>query len=624
MQKKVVAAKKLRMAVLLMLGVSVTSLAVASTPTDNANDITEVVVTATRSAVDVDKVPANVGVITGKQIKEQHYTDMSQVLRDMPGSYVGNYGSGVGYENSNNLYLNGSNNVVWMVDGVIMNNAGVNPPLVSLKNMDNIQRVEVVKGAASALYGSSAVGGVINIITKKPKNGMETTIRGMAGSYDARQYMLMNQGRDDAWSWRVSYQKDQMGDYSDAQGLRIPQRLNSHTTSVMLGKEISDTDDVAIFYDSYRANMKYADSNKKLHIQKEGTSSFDTWRGVWNARLATKLDNTATILYNKYKTNYNHWQTDITTLGLADQLTYTLDKHTIVGGFDWRQDKVNSMDGVKLTNMSYYVQDAWNFAPRWTLTPGVRLDHHSAFGSHTSPHVALSYDINDRTNAYVSYNSYFIAPTPNQLFSFYGNPNMKPETGHAWEIGLTHQFDDTFGAGIHFFTRSSTDKIGYSYATSKYANFDTEKAHGLSLDLHKTFNKSLSARLGYTFTHIDATPQRTVNADGYVPKHAIVFGLDYTQEKWDAHLDVRGTINRPGPQTADAYPKFFPKDTYWITDISANYHVNKNVTVFGRVNNLFDVFYAEASNAREQWWGEPEEWWTAPGRNFQIGAEVKF
>ena len=83
--------------------------------------------------------------------------------------------------------------------------------------------------------------------------------------------------------------------------------------------------------------------------------------------------------------------------------------------------------------------------------------------------------------------------------------------------------------------------------TGQYRNFDTEKARGINADVRKQLTNHLSARLGYTYTHIDATPTRKANRDGYVPKHAVNAGLDYNDAKWDAHLDIRGIINRPGP-----------------------------------------------------------------------------
>lgn len=617
------------------LGASLTALVVASlnfsggveaadTSDDQVYTLNPVVVTATRTPVKLNKAPANISVVTGKEIAEKHYTDMSQVLRDVSNVYIGNYGTGIGYENSNSMYINGSNSVVYMVDGVIMNTAGVNPPMVSLRNMNNIDRIEVLKGAASALYGSSAVGGVINIITKKPEEGTTTTLRAMGGSYDQEQYMVSNEGKENGFSWRATYQKDLMGDYKDAHGTKIPQHLNGETTSVMLGEDFDENNSLNFYYDRYDSDVMYSNTNKSLDVRRKGKIRWDNWRGVYTSKIGDRVTNRFTFMRSHYDTNYNAYRTNVWTKDFADQVTWTTDKNTLTGGFDWRQDKVLSQNNVKLTNMSYYLQDEWKFAPGWTLTPGVRIDHHSAFGSHTSAHASLGYDVDKNTNVYVSYNQYFIAPTPSQLYSSYGDPGLKPETGHAWEIGMSHQFSDTMVGSIHFFTRKSTDKIGYSYATYKYANFDTEKAHGFSADLKKYFSSRLSARVGYTYTHVDSTPQRAANVDGYVPKHAVTAGIDYDAPKWDAHLDVRGNIDRPGPQTSDVEGRFFPKNTYWITDISANYRPTKNITIFGRINNLFDVFYAEASNARSTWWGEPDEWWTAPGRNYQVGVEFKF
>ncbi|MCQ4978382.1 TonB-dependent receptor, partial [Veillonella parvula] len=89
------------------------------------------------------------------------------------------------------------------------------------------------------------------------------------------------------------------------------------------------------------------------------------------------------LMNNHYKTTYDGYLTDVKTRGIGDQVTYKAKDHTVVGGFDWRQDKVLNLGGVKLTNTSYFIQDEWKFAPKWTVTPGIRVEHHSSFGTHT-------------------------------------------------------------------------------------------------------------------------------------------------------------------------------------------------------------------------------------------------
>lgn len=594
-------------------------------------ELNPVVVTATRTPIELNKAPANISVITGKEIERSHYSDLSQALRNVSNVYIANYGGGVGYQNSNSFYINGNNNVVWMVDGIVMNSTDLKAPLVTMQNLNNIERIEVLKGSASALYGSSAVGGVINIITKKPVDGISNSIRVLGGSYGQEQYSFNTEGRKDGWHWRANYQKDIISDYKDAEGLKIPQHQNASSYAFNLGYALNENNDVTFYFDKYKADQMYSDSNKKLNLRKHGQVNKDTWRGIWTSKVSENSDNRFTLLYNHYKSNSNGWKTAIVSKGLADQFTWTGDTHTIVAGFDWQQDKVKSLKGVKLTNMSYYLQDEWKVAPQWTLTPGIRLDHHSAFGNHTSPHVSLAYEINPSTNTYISYNSYFLAPSATQLYGSWGaNPDLKPESGHTYEVGMSHQFSDTMAGQISVFTRKSNNKLGWNsnLKPAKYDNFDKEKANGLNLDIRKQFTKELTGHFGYTYTHVDPTPQRATNVDGYIPKHAVIFGLSYAKPIWDAQLDVRGTIDRKGPQTPDvaALPnnKFFPKDTYWVADLSANYHATPDLTIFGRVNNLFNTFYAEASNARTNWWGQANEWWTAPGRNYQLGIEYKF
>ena len=131
----------------------------------------------------MSEAPANVAVVTADQIEQRGYTDVMSALRDVPGVEIREYGNGVGYEASSSLYLNGAKEVVWMVDGVRMNTRGTNLALSNLRDMRNIERIEVVKSVTGSLYGSDAKGGVINIITKKPQDGMQGNAGVLVGNF---------------------------------------------------------------------------------------------------------------------------------------------------------------------------------------------------------------------------------------------------------------------------------------------------------------------------------------------------------------------------------------------------------------------------------------------------------
>lgn len=586
-------------------------------------ELDPITVTATRTEVALSQVPANTSVVTGEAVEKRHYDDFSQVMRDESSVYIANYAE-AGYMNSNSFYINGNNNVVWLLDGVKITNTNGNVPLTYMRDMTQIERVEILKGAASAQYGANAAGGVVNIITKPIRDGVHGELRAQTGSYGGRMYHAHVSGREDGFYWRVGYQKDKVGDFTSANGIRVPQRLSADTYNVSLGTQVSDKSEIRADYERYSSDFMYANHTGQPNDRRYGNDKIETVRVKWDYDIDENTKNNLTVMNRDYYTIANNYTTDITTRTIADLVTAERGNHSLAYGFDWAQDTVTSVGGRKLTNTALFFQDGWEFADGWTVTPGIRMDKHSTFGTHFTTNISLARKLSDRTHAYVSYNEYFIAPTASHLYGAYGNLDMKPETGKSWSVGVQHQFNRSMAGDIHAFRRHSKDKIGFDRGTYKYANFDSEKAYGVNANIRAYLGANLFAKLGYTYTHVDETPQRDTNVDGYIPKHAVVLGLSYEREKFNVNLDVRGSIDRPGPiHRPDIFKPFFPKSTYWVTDISANYYVDENFSVFGRVNNLFDVFYAEHSNSRGNW-GKPGEIWPAPGRNYRLGVSYKF
>lgn len=148
----------------------------------------ELVVTASRVEQKAFDTQADVTVITREDLEKKHYTDLGDALKDVPGVTLQNYGvTGENYS-SNRLYINGSSNLVVLVDGMRANVNGSTSGALSpseYANLDTVERIEILKGSASTLYGADAVGGVINIITRKQtENGVRTSISAIGGSYN--------------------------------------------------------------------------------------------------------------------------------------------------------------------------------------------------------------------------------------------------------------------------------------------------------------------------------------------------------------------------------------------------------------------------------------------------------
>ena len=596
----------------------------------------QVVVTATKTPVKVFEANANMTVITREEIEKNHYHDLVEVLRDVPGVAVYNYGGGVGYEQTNGLRINGAKEIVVLVDGIKVNAATSGPfPFSAYSSLENIERIEVLKGSASALYGSDAKGGVINIITRKAEsNSTSLTLAG--GSYGKENYSLLNQGKSGDLSWVITSQKDILGDYKDGHGVRIPQRRNGETNSFKLTKNINDDSDVTLMYDNYKANYRYADSAFGTDNHRAGTADNSSWKMIYNSKISEKGHNQFSFFNGDYDTTYGigstggSTATKVKTIGIQEQFTQNMgDRHIFTTGFDFNQDKVVNMNDVKLTNRALYAQDEWNMTNQWKLTSGVRYDNHSDFGSHTTPHMNLGFKQNDNTNYYLSYSEFFIAPTPVQLYNAsYGNRDLDPEDGRTIEAGINHKFNETLTGTFHIFQRNSNNVIGFVYTDlttyeGHYININEEKTHGWDVQLNKKFSNVLNGFVGYTGISAESSGQQD-NANGYIPKGTWNVGLNYRQDQYDVALLGHGIINRVGPKPSNGLPAL-PASTYWVWDASFNYKITKQARAFIKVNNIFDKYYAEFSNVA---YGYPDpiagDWWSSPGRNYQIGIQYQF
>ena len=621
----------------LILGSTLTGFSVANAAEEDKNGfvLDQMVVTASRMATTEFEANANINVITRADIEKNHYSDLVEALRTVPGVTITRYGGGVGYEQSEGIQINGTGQILVLIDGTRANMNGSTMAVFSFgafKALDNVERIEVLKGSASTLYGSDAKGGVINIITKKAGDKQKTVLSAETGSYNKEQYRLSHEGSNNDYSWVVGVQKDKMGSYEDANNLEIPARLNSDTINLKVNKKINDHSDLTMIYDKYTADYMFSGTNHQTAQRHYGTADNYNWRIIHNTQFTEKEDNQFSFFSQNSNTNYGSeygdWLMDLQTIGFSDQYTNKLSKnHTLIAGIDYYKDKIKDYadsagaiyKGKELNNRAVYVQDSWDFDQRWNLTTGMRYDYHSMAGGETSPSATLDYKFSDKTHMFVGYKEYFVAPNQYQYFSPYGDEKMNPESGHTYEVGIHHAFDDSFAIRAHAFKREAEDVIGFDYGTYKYANVDEEKANGWDVQLNKTFDKNVSAKVGYTHIESKSVSSGSESINTYIPKGEYHLNLDYTNQDFDASIIGHGVIDRPG--TGDGTNPAFPCDTYWVWDASLNYKVNKDMKVYLKANNLFDKYYAEHSNVA---WGDPGEWYSSPGRNFVVGMQYSF
>lgn len=633
MNQKIAAAS---LAVLALAGGSF-SVSAAETPVYSLDAI---VVTANRTPEKQLDANANVSVVTSKEIEQKHYSDVAQAVKNVPGVFVTSHGtSQVG--NSDQIYINGSSNVVVLVDGMRRNTNGnflMNNSIAELVDMDSIDHIEVLKGSASTLYGSDAQGGVINIVTKKAKeNGIHTTLRTSFGDNDKEKYTLYNEGKEGQVFWNVEAGKELQGQYKDGWGRKAINHLNAEHYNVKLGYDLGNDSDIVLNYEKYKSDYVRPDQGTTNYTADKGKKDNDSISLQYKAKINERLTNQFSIYRNKstFEDNYtdsvNRWAMDMKTTGISDQLTYTMNKQTLIGGFDWYKDEIpyypwNDAEGQSTHNIAFYLQDKIDITNQWNITPGVRVDHHSMFGSHTSPSISIGYKQNDNTNYYVNYKTFFVAPNMSKLYGRWGNPNLKPQEGNTIEFGINHQFDDTLTGTFNVFHTHAKNMFGTDFSDPNYKPINTGKldTNGFSLNLNKEFSQHWNASIGYSYLHVQAmSDQSNINNNGVLPESTLNINVGYQADRFNANLSGRGIMNRYGNY---GNPEMRNYANYWVWDLAANYQFTKGATLFARLNNIFDQFYTDVGssygpNADGGWY---EQWYSAPGRNFEVGLQFQF
>ena len=606
-----------------------------------------IVVTASRVPEKKIDSNADVSVVTAKEIEEKHYDDVSEAIRHVPGVMIASHGISSQTTNSDQVYINGSPNVVVLVDGMRRNTNGnslMNASIGELTNMASLDHIEVLKGAASTLYGSDAQGGVINIITKAPKeNGVHTTLRASVGNFGRENYNFYNEGREGNLFWTVEAGKELLHQYKDGWGRRVVNHLNADHYNVKLGYDLGNDSDLVFHYEKYSSDytMPYSGTNDRT--PSAGTKDNDSTSLQYKAKINDRLTNQLYVYRNNtsFDIPKSDWEMNMRTSGISDQLVYETDNQTITGGFDWYEDEIRKypqeqeLAGKKVHTAAFYLQDKIDITKQWNVTPGIRVDHHSQFGNRTSPSLSIGYMPNDKTNYYFNYKTFFVAPNLYQMYVWnpdwrtYGNKNLKPETGYTFEFGVNHQFNDTLSGTFNVFHTYAhniiqSERIGktdnYNYI---FENMDRANINGFNLNLNKEFSSHWSTYVGYTYMHINAQKGKNINNDGLIPESTLNVGVTYKADKFNASLDGRGVMNRYGSKK---YPEMRDYANYWVWDVAANYQFAKGATLFARVNNIFDQFYTDVGSSYGPS-ADPTQyqyWYSAPGRNFEIGMQFTF
>lgn len=622
----------------LVLTTGAFSVQAESTP-PNFYSLNEVVVTASRTPEKKIDTNADVAVVTSKEIEEKHFDDVAQAVKNVPGVFISSHGASGQSYNSDQIYINGSSNVVVLVDGIRRNTNGnslMNASIAELVAMDSVDHIEVLKGSSSTLYGSDAQGGVINIITKKAKeDGVNTTLRTSFGDNSKEKYTLYNAGKEGNVFWSIEAGKELGGTFKDGWGRKIINHLNAEHYNAKLGYDLGNDSNIVVNYEKYKTDYTKPSYGSNDRRAVAGKKNNDALNLQYTAKIRDNLTNLFSVYRNRttFDIPSQPWGMDMKTTGVSDQLTYTINKQTLTGGFDWYKDEVpfyydntgiSEVQGTSIHNIAFYLQDKIALTNQWNITPGVRVDHHSTFGTHTSPSLSVGFKQSENTNYYVNYKTFFVAPNLYQLFGsdayfgHVGNKNLKPQEGNTIEFGINHNFGDNLTGTFNVYhTHAKNILYADPIDNYHYVNGGKSSLNGFTINLDKKFSSHWAAGIGYSYLHVPAKEGQNINFNGSLPESTLNINVDYTTPKFNASLYGRGIMNRYGSASKPAMRDYA---NYWVWDLAANYQFTKEATLFARVNNIFDQFYTDIGSSKDPY----GTWYSAPGRNFEIGLQFQF
>ena len=639
---------------------------VASAEQMQTFEMDEFVVTAARTETRLVDTPANISVVGAEQIEAKKYQDMGEVLKDVDGVMVLDTGLGT---KEKMIKLNGDDRVLILVDGrrvgtEMGSNAGGrgSVDMNQLPDTSMIERVEVLKGAGGALYGSEAVGGVINIITKKADytNGKVSLGFGSFGAEDKKIMYSAKQGKTGVTVSASQYEQDYYK-YRDAKTdttkrWAYPTDFKNEKVSLNLTHELTETTNLTVGYDYskyegmspssplndyYTTVFKQDKKTENVYAKYDWLLNGNDQGYIQFYHNELKYNNVSVINYSGNSYGYMNEKTN----GFDIQQAFTTsDTNKLVVGASWRESDVTAQgdntydEGVD--NTAIFVSDTWEFAPTWTLNAGIRYDDHSHAGDDTTMSAGLNKKLNDDSHIYFNWSEVFRAPTTDDLFyhgemagmgPVNGNPDLKPETGETWTLGYATKINEKTNFGINYFESDLKDAINWNWVrdheTGDYEGFaeniDKQKKRGMEITLNHELNDNVSVNASYTYLLVEDYENGSYVRDRNYYPNVYRIGVNYKDGKWDTNVWLRSGSGCD--TTVEAYPEwnlYYAKylDNSFVTvDMSVTYKADDNFKVYAKAYNLFNEAYTDYVNATNGSYDSP-----AQSRRFIIGAEYTF
>ncbi len=552
-------------------------------------------VTASRTVQLADQALASVTVLTREDLERASSNSLLDVLRLQAGIDMARTG-GAGQQTS--VFLRGteSNHLLVLIDGVRVAAPSTGGFAWSNLPVSQIERIEIVRGPRASMYGSEAIGGVIQIFTRAQQ---DVSVKLTGGSFGTRRIGAGAGGAGDGMHWGVH------AEYSDIEGFSAqnadgfsfdPDDDGSETVSIsaQFGADLSDALSLSasFLHSDTEAEFDQGVSdgrNQSLSLRLDHQASA-TWHQQVSFGSARDDLATASAFGSEIETRRHQldWQHDIrlgNNFGLSAGLAYSREEGSNIDSFGatvYDQDTDNrAAFGILRTQAAGH-----------DLELSARLDHHSEFGSHSSGQLAWGHDLSDRVRMHASYGSAYRAPNLNELFHpgffgfFAGNPNLDPEQSRSAELGLRAKLGTHQTLGLQLWHTEIEDMIAFQGANAQAINIREVEIPGVEL--------SYGLQLERVRLNANATWQQPQDQsdDSLLlrraeRKAALQLGYDL-----DRGADVGAELSASGPRRDfDALGNIIALPGYAVVNLYGNVPLARGFSLQARIDNLMDREY---------------------------------
>ena len=598
-------------------------------------NLNEVVVTATRSSKKQSEIGKVVRVISAETLSKSQGRSLTEVLNNVAGLTIGGNGNTPGDVKA--VYLRGAapGNTLILIDGIPVNDAsGITGEYdISAIPVEQIERVEILKGGNSTLYGSDAVAGVINIITKKGTGKLKASLLATGGSYETYKQViglngaigktsvsltgsnLMSESLSSAAPDAGQNGFDEDGFTQRSVSLNLGQRLNDRfmlRANVQANANQADLDNGA-FSDArdytYQKNLVLAGLGGKLSLN----------NGEFNFNLS---HNAVKNLYNNQGSLTNN-RGNISQLeaGINYQLASFLD---LTSGASYKRSSTEQANPFSATLVadnnikSLFTSLFLKTNSGFNAELGGRVNDHSQYGENYTYTINPSYVISDRYKLFVNVSSAYHVPSLYQLFSQYGNLELKPETSRTFEAGFDLDLlPEKLNVNLSYFDRKISDVIDFGQLSPSrfgYINQNEQNDKGFEVELSYRPASLISFNAFYAYVDGEMTsPSGTAFNLFRRPKNTFGANAGLSLGKSvSVNLAYKFTGNREDFYFDSSFNQVSAKlDAYNMLDAYIQYQPASKLTLFADVKNLLDEDYREFAG------------YNTKGLNFNAGFKLE-